>query len=320
MSCAILFPGQGAQYVGMGESFWEQFPEARDVFERADAALGFALSELCFEGPLERLEATDVCQPAILTTSLAIVEVLKHRRGLEPRQFRGAAGLSLGEYSALCFAGVLTLEDAVRLVRSRGLYMQEDSERNPSGMVTLIGASREVAQAVVSEAASAGVLVAANYLAPGQIVLSGANAAIDAVEGVAARHGIRRTVRLKVAGAFHSPLMASAARKLDRELERVAFKTGILPVVSNVTADVVETPSRARELLARQVLSPVLWEDSMRLFERWGVGEFLEVGPGRVLSGLARKVIPGAAAMSVDRPEEIELYPSGQRQAAGAAE
>jgi [acyl-carrier-protein] S-malonyltransferase len=292
----------------MGKAFWDRFPEAREIFARADEAAGLDLSRICFEGPEERLAATDICQPAILTTSLAIVRVLERRRALRPEQFRAAAGLSLGEYTALCFAGVFELEDAVRLVRSRGLFMQEASKRHPSGMLALIGAHREDAEAIVAEASETGVIVAANFLAPGQIALSGSHAAIDAAERAALAHGIRRAVRLKVAGAFHSPLMESAAARLQEQLESISFEPPRVPVISNVTANVVASPDHARTLLSRQLLSPVLWEDTMSRFVTMGIESFVEPGPGRVLSGLARKCVPGATSQNIDSPDQIESY------------
>ncbi|MFH2002793.1 MAG: ACP S-malonyltransferase, partial [Planctomycetota bacterium] len=198
---AMLFPGQGAQYPGMGKEFCAAFPEADAVFKKANEVLGFDLKRLCLEGTDEEVNRTDICQPGILTTSLAIIEVLKKRHGLTPSQFDATAGLSLGEYTALVFAGVLDFEAAVSLVAKRGRYMQEDSEKHPSGMMTLLGADREQAEEICKHASKTGVMVAANFLTPNQIAISGALNALDAAEGLLKEFGVKRGIRLKVAGA-----------------------------------------------------------------------------------------------------------------------
>lgn len=305
---AILFPGQGAQHPGMGAAIADACPAAREVMERANEALGFDLAALCREGPAERLEATDVCQPAILATSAAVVEALRAERGLDPASFSAAAGLSLGEYTALWFAGSLTLEDALRLVRRRGEAMQAASDANPSGMISLIGASREQAAALAAAASDAGVIVPANFLGPGQIALSGASAALDRAEALAKEHGVRRAVRLKVAGAFHSPLMASATEALRGALAEIEIRPPTVPFFTNVTAEQVTDPERIRAHLAEQVTSPVLWEDTMSAFLARGVREFVEPAPGKVLTGLLRKVDRDAVAVNVEGVEDLQAY------------
>ncbi len=305
---AIVFPGQGAQHPGMAAEIVGAVPAAAAVFETANEVLGFDLKTLCLEGPAERLEATDVCQPAILATSAAVVEGLRAERGLERSAFAAAAGLSLGEYTALWFAGALSLEDALRLVRRRGEAMQAASEANPSGMLSLLGADREKAEAVAADAASDGVCVAANILAPGNVAISGANAAIDRAERIAKDHGIRRAIRLKVAGAFHSPLMASATEALQEALAGVEIARPEIPFFTNVTADRVEDPERIRAHLAEQVTNPVLWLDTMRAFETLGVKSIVEPAPGKVLTGLLRKAAPGITGTNVETLEELRAW------------
>ena len=308
---AMLFPGQGAQYPGMGKAFADAYPEAGSLFDRANEALGFDLRKTCFEGSEEQLNRTDICQPGILTTSLAIIEVLKNRHGLKPGLFSATAGLSLGEYTALVFAGVLDFDDAVRLVAKRGRYMQEDSDRNPSGMMTLIGASNEQAAEICEKASGSGVIVAANFLAPSQIAISGSLDALDAAEGMLKQVGVKRGIRLRVAGAFHSPLMEEGGRKLKAELEKVDFRAPAIAFASNVRGDFVKDPESIRDYLGRQVTSPVLWADTMARFVDSGLREYYEPGPGKVLTGIMRKVDRSASSFNADAPEEMEAFAEG---------
>lgn len=305
---AIVFPGQGAQHPGMAVSIVDACPAARAVMERANEALGFDLAAICREGPSERLEATDICQPAILATSAAVVEALRSERGLKTEQFAATAGLSLGEYTALWFAGSLALEDALRLVHRRGQAMQEASERNPSGMISLLGASREQAVALASAASDAGVIVAANFLGPGQVALSGAVAALDRAEQVAKDMGIRRAIRLKVAGAFHSPLMASATDALREALGDVDIQPPKIAFFTNVTGAAVSDPERIRAHLAEQVTSPVLWEDTVAAFLKTGISTLVEPAPGKVLTSLLRKMDRDATGVSIESLEELRAY------------
>lgn len=307
---AIVFPGQGAQHPGMGAAIVEASPAAKAVMDRANEALGFDLASICREGPAERLEATDICQPAILATSAAVVEALRAERGLKTEDFASTAGLSLGEYTALWFAGGLSLEDALRLVHRRGQAMQEASEQNPSGMISLLGASREQAAELAKTASDAGVMVAANFLGPGQVAVSGAAAALDRAESVAKEMGIRRAVRLKVAGAFHSPLMASATDALREALGAVEIATPKIPFFTNVTGDVVSDPEQIRQHLADQVTSPVMWEDTMASFLKSGVTTFVEPAPGKVLTSLLRKMDRSATGVSVESLEDFQGYGS----------
>ncbi len=286
---AILFPGQGAQFPGMGRDWAEAFPRAREVFEEADEALGFALSEVVWSPEGDQVHRTDVAQPGILTTSAAILAVLVER-GLEPARASLTAGLSLGEYTALVCAGALDFADAVRLVRLRGEAMQAASEACPSSMTSLMGADLATAEALAAVGRRHGICSVANLNGPGQVVLSGELAALDAVEAEAKNHGVKRAVRLSVAGGFHSECMRPAAQRLERALAEVELRAPRIPFVSNVTAAPLDDPGAIRQALARQVCAPVRWEESMRHALGQGIDRFLEPGPGTVLAGLMRRI------------------------------
>jgi [acyl-carrier-protein] S-malonyltransferase len=304
---ALLFPGQGAQHEGMGREWAEAFPVAAETFRRADAVLGVPLSELCWSSGAE-VNRTDVAQPGIFTTSVAIVRVLE-QRGLDLARVPLAAGLSLGEYTALWAAGALDFEDGLRLVRLRGEAMQAASERTPSSMTSLLGASEEQARALAAEGAKAGICQVANLNAPGQVILSGELAALAAAEAAAAAHGVRRTRRLSVAGGFHSECMRPAAERLAAALETVALRAPRVPFVSNVTAEPCADPGRIRAQLAEQVCAPVLWERSMRWALAQGLREFLEPGPGTVLAGILSKIDPAARVRAAARPADLDAAP-----------
>lgn len=287
---AILFPGQGAQKVGMGKDFYDAVPAAREIYERANAVLDIDIAKICFDGPEDELNDTAVCQAAVLVTSIAALEALKATCGDGAAAADMTAGLSLGEYTALTYAGAIEFEDAVRLVRQRGTFMKEAGEINPGTMLCLIGMSREgVAEVIASACEDKGVLVAANFNSPGQIVLSGTKDAIDAAAQAATKRNAKRVIPLTVSGAFHSPLMEPAAEKLKAELAAVEIKSPAVPVVSNVAAKYVGTADEIRDLLVRQLTNSVMWEDSMRFMISEGMTDAVEVGPGRVLSGLLAK-------------------------------
>lgn len=291
MTTAILCPGQGAQRVGMGTAWADRSPAAREAFRRASEASGLDLLKLCREGPAERLVRTDACQPAILAVSAASLAGLEEEGRLDRAQVGAALGLSLGEYTALLVAGVLELEETVRLVRLRGEAMQEASEAVPSGMLSLLGADRAAAERVCAEASrEGGVCVVANLNAPGQVVISGDDAALGRAERAAAAAGLRRAVRLEVAGAFHSPLMEPARRRLEEAIGRVTFHPARFPVYSNATAEPSRDPAVLRRNLVRQLAAPVLFEASVRRAREEGVARFYELAPGRVLTGLVRKI------------------------------
>ena len=305
---AILFPGQGAQFPGMGKAWAEAFPAARGIFEQADEALGFSLSEAAFREEGDDIHRTDLAQPAILTTSVAILSVLIER-GLDPARASLTAGLSLGEYTALWCAGSLDFVDAVRLVRLRGEAMQAASEATPSSMTSLMGATLESAEALAAVGAEHGICSVANRNGPGQIVLSGELAALDAVEAQAKAHGIKRAVRLTVAGGFHSECMRPAADRLAAALTEVEVRAPRIPFLSNVTGAPVDDPAAIKEALAQQVCAPVLWEISMRHALSEGVDRFLEPGPGAVLAGLMRRIAKDSGTQvevrNVEQPEDL---------------
>jgi [acyl-carrier-protein] S-malonyltransferase len=286
---AFLFPGQGAQKVGMGKAACERLPAARALFDRASAILGFDLADVCFNGPKERLDATDVSQPALFVASLAALEVLKAERPEVVERCEMAAGLSLGEYTALAFSGAFGFEEGLRLVRLRGQAMQAAAEATPSGMVSALLLDRDQVKTVRDESAAAGTIELANFLCPGNTVLSGTTAACDlAVDRIEAAGG--KPVRLAVAGAFHTTLMKPADEKLARALAETAIARPRLPVYSNVDAKVHTDPEEIRSVLVRQVLNPVLWEGCVRAMLADGADTFYEIGPGGVLKGLMKRI------------------------------
>lgn len=303
MSEGVLFPGQGAQYEGMGRDWCEAFPTARETFARASRVLGFSLEDACWSKG-EEVNRTDVAQPGIFVTSAAIVNVLVER-GYQPTSAALTAGLSLGEYTALWFAGSLDFDDAVRLVRLRGEAMQDASERIPSSMTSLMGATEEQAFALAAVGATKGICSVANLNAPGQIVVAGEIAALDALEAAAKDHGVRRTRRLVVAGGFHSECMRPAAERLARALAEVTIRAPRMPFLTNVTGETESDPARIRANLAQQVCAPVRWEQSMRTAIARGVTRFLEPGPGKVLAGLLGKIAPEATVRSAATPTEL---------------
>ncbi|KPK41723.1 MAG: hypothetical protein AMJ78_04790 [Omnitrophica WOR_2 bacterium SM23_29] len=282
---AFIFPGQGAQYVGMGGDLYEQYPAAKVVYEKANKILGFDISKICFEGPKEELTRTDICQPAILITSIAALRSLESILAsvISPA---AVLGLSLGEYTALVCAGSLTFEDGVYLVRKRGEFMEEASCKNPGTMASIIGLSFKETQEVSEETGAQ----IANLNCPGQIVISGAKERVEAATALARQRGAKRTIPLDVSGAFHSNLMEPAANKLKMEIDKIDIGAPKLRVISNVTAKDETTPEEIKDNLVSQVKSPVLWEDSIRFLASSGINRFIEVGPGKVLAGLLRRI------------------------------
>lgn len=289
-SIAFLFPGQGAQTVGMGQKLAE-LPAARQLYEQAGAILGYDLLELCLEGPAEKLDSTVYSQPALFVTSLAALEWLKAHQPDVVNGCQAAAGLSLGEYTALVFAGVLSLEDGLAVVQERGRAMQDAADAVASGMVSILGLEREQIQRLCDDArAENEVLQIANLLCPGNIVVSGHKGACERVADLAEKAGAMKAIKLAVAGAFHTPLMQPAVERLAGALASVDMKPPRIPVLSNVDATAHSDPSEIRELLVQQVVAPVLWEDTMRKMLAGGHGPFWEVGPGRVLRGLLKRI------------------------------
>lgn len=286
---AVLFPGQGAQHVGMCKTIVERVPAAADLFARAAEILGFDLAGLCFEGPKEELDATNNSQPALFVSSLAALEMVKSEQPEVLEDVAMTAGLSLGEYTALVFSGAMSFEEGLRVVKRRGEAMQAAAEATPSGMASILLLEPEKVQEICDEASSVGQLSIANYLCPGNLVVSGSIAARDkAVELAEAAGG--RAIVLSVAGAFHTSIMEPADRQVGEVLASVEVSPPKVPVVSNVDARTHDGPDEIRELLVKQVLSPVRWEESMRLMLDSGVEQFYEIGPGKVLKGLLKRI------------------------------
>ena len=287
---AIVFPGQGAQSVGMVSAWCGEHPAARALFDRANDILGYDLAKVCSEGPAERLNATAVSQPAILVTSLSLLEVLRSRGERAIEEASMTAGLSLGEYTALVFAGALGFDDAVRLVDVRGRAMQECAEQRPGAMVAVLGLDRAQVAALCDEARGGDVLGVANVLCPGNVVASGSFAACRRLEAAAAAAGAMKCVPLEVAGAFHTVLMEPAVAKLAEALSATDIRRPRIPVVSNVDARPHDDPAEIRALLARQVIGVVEWQASVEHLLAQGVRTVWEVGPGRVLRGLMKRI------------------------------
>src|SRR3989339_1701057 len=250
---ALLFPGQGTQYTGMGKDFYEQYKEAREVFNKANEVLGFDLSALCFHGKQEELNKTSICQPAILVTSIAILKVFKKNSSIQMDTCRAACGLSLGEYTAHVAVGSMTFMDAVRLVYKRGLFMQEACNANPGGMASVIGLEDEKVEQICTEMQSLGIICAANYNSPGQVVISGEKTLLEKASTLAKERGAKMVVPLKVDGAFHSYLMNPASVKLSKELETTPISKSNIPIVANISARYVTEPDEIKTSLAKQL-------------------------------------------------------------------
>jgi [acyl-carrier-protein] S-malonyltransferase len=304
---AFIFPGQGSQYIGMGKEFYEQFPVARKVFEEASDALHLSISDLCFEGPEEALKLTENTQPAILTMSMACLKVLEEEHGLDPQL---TAGHSLGEYSALVASGALHFADAVTMVRLRGRFMQEAVPVGEGAMAAILGMEREEVEKLCDEVSSGEVLAPANFNCPGQIAIAGHTRAIlRAVERV--KETGKKAVLLPVSAPFHSPLMKPAGVRLEKELERITVREMKVPVVTNVEAGINRAKERVKPLLVAQISSPVRWEESMRTMISEGIEKMLEIGPGKVLTGLMRRIdpkIPTSNLENLDTLKKIESF------------
>ena len=294
---AFIFPGQGSQYPGMGKDLAESFPAAKQVFETADAALGFPLSELCFNGPAEQLQLTENTQPAILTTSIAAMSAMQAESFPAP-DF--VAGHSLGEYSALVAAGALPLAGAVKIVRARGRYMQEAVPVGTGAMAAILGADLTVVKEACDEAAEGQVCSPANINSTGQIVIAGDAAAIDRAIPLLKERGAKRALKLNVSAPFHCALMKPAQARLAADLEKINFLDPAVPVVTNVDARPVNRGEDARESLVRQVSNPVRWLESVEFLINQGVQTFVEIGPGKVLSGLVRQINRDVRCLNVE--------------------
>jgi [acyl-carrier-protein] S-malonyltransferase len=302
MKTAFVFPGQGAQKVGMGQSLAEACPAAKAVFEGGDEALGMRLSSLCFAGPEEELRLTENTQPAILAASIAAL------RCLEARGARAdfVAGHSLGEYSALVAAGALQFEDALRVVRQRGKFMQEAVPAGEGAMAALLGADVETVEAVCREASERGVCSPANINSPNQVVIAGHKSAVEYAVVLAKQRGTKRALMLAVSAPFHCVLMKPAAERLERVLGDTDFTDLNVPLITNVDAAIVTSAVEARAALVRQVASPVRWSESVKRLLDAGVTRFVELGPGKVLSGLIKQMQPDAQILNVEDAPSLE--------------
>ncbi len=304
MDIVLLFPGQGSQKAGMGRELAEAFAEARQAFEETDDVLGMPLSRLCFDGPDDALTETQNAQPALLAHGAAVWAVV---RDAIQSHVRAAAGHSLGEFTAYHAARSLSLAHAAPLVRRRGELMRESGEQRAGGMAAILGLADETVDALCRAAASTGVVVPANYNSPEQVVVSGDSAAVDRVIELAREAGAKRALRLKVSGAFHSPLMAAAAAGLDQALAATAMCDPAFPVGSNVTAALVEHAGDARPLLLQQLTAPVRWSALVRALWSAAPGAlFVELGPGSVLTNLVRRIVPGAEAVACGTPADVD--------------
>lgn len=299
---AFVFPGQGAQYVGMGKEFAESFSIADDIFEKASNSLGYDMKELCFEGPDEELKKTENTQPAILTSSIAIYEVLKEK-GIVPDV---VAGLSLGEYSALVASGVIDFENAVSIVKARGKYMQEEVPIGVGTMAAFIGLDRDKVIEACEKASDIGVVEPANFNSPIQIVISGEVKAVERAVEIGKELGAKKAKVLNVSAPFHSSLLKGAGYKLSKELEKVNLNEFNFPIIANVTANSYESINDIKELLIKQVSNPVLWEDSIKKMIDDGVDTFIEVGPGKALGGFIKRVSKNVTILNVEDIASLE--------------
>ena len=294
---AFVFPGQGAQHAGMGKELADNFTVAKHLFEEANDALGFDLASLCFNGPDEELKLTTITQPAILTTSIAALRVLEQETGLKPDY---SAGHSLGEYSALVCAKALTFADAVRTVRQRGAFMQDAVPVGVGSMAAIIGLEAAALESVCEEAAEGEIVSPANFNSPGQIVIAGHTSAVERAMVLAKEKGAKRALPLPVSAPFHCSLLTPAGDKLNDVLSEVAFSEMSIPVVSNVEAEPNDNFERLQQLLVAQVSAPVRWDASVSRMVDLGVDRFVEIGPGKVLSGLVKRIDKSASSMNLD--------------------
>lgn len=305
MKLAVIFPGQGSQYIGMGKDLYTNYPAAREVFQEADEVLAFPLSKLIFEGPEEELNKTVNTQPAILTASIACWRVLALEEGFSIKPV-AAAGHSLGEFSALVAVGALSFADAVALVRKRGQLMQEAAPLGTAGMAVILGLENEKVVEVCREASAVGVVEPANFNCPGQIVISGSKPALEKAMELAKAAGAKRAIALAVSGPFHSSLMKPAAEGLALELAKITVKDPQVPVMANAIAEYLRDQAGIRENLIKQVSCSVRWEESIRAMAASGITSFVEIGPGKVLSGLVKKITKEVLILNVEDKASLE--------------
>ena len=306
MKTAFLFPGQGAQVVGMGKEAAETFSQAAKIFKRADDILGFGLSRICFEGPAEQLNTTAISQPAIFVTSAAILEVLKTNPAINGLRPDATAGLSLGEYTALYSAGVFSFKDALLLVRKRGQAMQAAADVTEGAMVSIIGLDEEKVNQLCAEASQGELLQAVNFNCPGQIVISGSKPACKRAEKLAAKYGAIKAVPLEVAGAFHTQMMSAAADALKKALSHCAILEPVnARIIANIDADYYKTAEKIAQGLIRQLTCPILWQKCVERLLADGIEKFYEIGPGRVLTGLMKRINRSITVTNISSLESL---------------
>jgi [acyl-carrier-protein] S-malonyltransferase len=298
----LVFPGQGSQSVGMGKALCEAYPHLRQVYDEASTVLGYDVAALCFEGPAEKLNLTEHTQPALLVSSITALRALQPA-GIKPV---AVAGHSLGEYSALVAAGGISYRDAVGIVQKRGQYMSEAVPAGTGSVAALLGLAADVVREVCREAASAGVVQAANFNSPGQVVIAGEKAAVERAIDIAKTKGCKKAVPLPVSVPVHTPLMQQAADRLAKDLAAVAWSDLHMPLINNAEAKQIVKAADIQASLVRQLPSSVLWEDSVKTMAAMGVKIFIEVGPGTVLTGLIKRIVPEAATMNVNDPKSLD--------------
>lgn len=298
----LVFPGQGSQSVGMGKALYDAYPQLKQVYDEASAVLGYDAASLCFEGPAERLNLTEFTQPALLVSSIAALQTLKPA-GLKPL---AVAGHSLGEYSALVAAGGVSFVDAVGLVQKRGRYMAEAVPPGTGRVAALLGLSSDVVKAVCREASEAGIVAAANFNSPGQVVIAGEKAAVERAIELAKGNGCKKAIPLPVSVPVHTPLMQKAADRLSQDLAAVQWSDLKAPLINNAEAKAIQRASEISPSLVRQLPSSVLWEDSVQTMAKMGVTTFIEVGPGSVLTGLIKRIVPDAIFFNVNNPKSLD--------------
>ena len=309
MTIALVFPGQGSQAVGMGKALADAFAAARHVFDEVDSALGEGLSETIWSGPAETLTLTENAQPALMTVSIATLRVLEQEAGLDiARDVAFVAGHSLGEYSALAAARAISVADAARLLRIRGRAMQKAVPIGVGAMAALIGLELEEARAIAAEASSAGVCAAANDNGGGQIVLSGAKAAVERAVELAKERGVKRAMMLPVSAPFHCPLMRTAAEVMADALSKVSVAAPLIPIVANVPARPIKQPAEIVQKLVEQITATVRWRESVLFMAQSGVSSFFEIGAGRVLTGLIKRIAESASAIPIGLPEDVTKF------------